>query len=136
MKKYLSIIVILLFALTSCDTHYNYATITVKNQSTERMAYKGLVRDEQSGEAPGDWIIKVKLPNVSILEKKSSDTINHTWKSGYDSIKFALVWGFMDASGDYNVYDCTTDYVDIFDGEHVIFQVDSTNDPTIIRKKL
>ena len=118
-----------------CDTRYSYATMTIINSSSHNMIYKGLVRDEMSGDATGDWIIKTILPNYSPLHADERDTLSHTWKDGYDTIKFALCWG-LDTTADYSVYDNTMDYIEVHDGENVTLTVTGTAAPSVKRNRL
>ncbi len=136
MKNYLIIFILLIMTFcTSCDTRYSYATMTIINDSTHNMIYKGLVRDEMSGDATGDWIIKTIMPNYNPLSPNSKDTLSHTWKDGYDSILFALYWG-LDTTADYSVYDNTMDYIEVHDGENVTLTVTGTATPNITRNRL
>ncbi len=133
MKKYciltfLTLLTILL--LISCDLRYSYATMTITNNTNTNLAYKVLVRDEQSSDTSGDWIIKIILPMSRPLKPGETDIVNHTWKDGYPFIKCALCWGFEDPSNDilYNVYDNTSDYYIVSDGQNITFSIDSTTD--------
>ena len=137
MKNYLMITILILIMIfcIGCDTRYSYATMTIINNSTHKMIYKGLVRDEMSGDATGDWIIRTIMPNYSPLYPDKSDTLSHTWKDGYDSILFALCWG-LDTTSDYKVYDNTMDYIEVYDGENVTLTVSGTTAPSITRNRL
>ena len=135
MKNYLIILLLIMTFFVGCDTRYSYATMTIINDTTHDMIYKGLVRDEMSGDATGDWIIKTIMPNYNPLSPNSKDTLSHTWKDGYDTIQFTLCWGF-DTTADYSVYDNTMDYIEVHDGENVILKVTGTATPSISRNNL
>ena len=136
MKNYLIILILLIMTFfVGCDTRYSYATMTIINDTTHDMIYKGLVRDEMSGDATGDWIIKTIMPNYSPLSPNNKDTLSHTWKDGYDTILFALCWG-LDTTADYSVYDNTMDYIEVHDGDNVTLTVTGTATPSVKTNRL
>lgn len=112
-----------------CVVRYNYAKVGIVNNYDKSMVYIGLLIDEQSGDETGDMIVKVITPARRPLPIGERDYLDLVWGGGYGSVKFAISFGFYDASADsYNVYDFTTDYAELEDDDEKIFRIDSTDD--------
>ncbi|OQB66862.1 MAG: hypothetical protein BWX91_02231 [Spirochaetes bacterium ADurb.Bin133] len=126
---FIGLVVFIGICSTGCAVRYNHARVGIVNNYDKNMVYVGLFIDEQSGDASGDMIVKVVPPARRPLPVGERDYLDLVWGGGYGSVKFAFSFGFYDASEDsYNVYDCSTDYLELEEGDEKVFRIDSTDD--------
>lgn len=120
-KKYIGIFIIFIF-ITSCSLKYNYAIIKIYNNSNTNLIYKGLLIDEQSKNTPGEMIIKVISPNKEKVYSKENDSFDLTWASFQEKVFVNINWGIS------NVYDASTGFFTVKDGDKITVSLDSTSD--------
>lgn len=122
MVKIIIKVIFIFFMAISCSLKYNSAIIKVYNNSSSTIKYKGLLIDEQSSIESGKMIIKVVSPNKSSVYKKETDLFLLTWESFQEKVFLNITWGVS------TVYESSTGFFEVKDGDIITVAIDTTND--------
>ncbi len=78
--------------------------------------------DEQSGNEPGEMIIKVISPTKNNISYKETDSFDLTWANFQKKVFVNITWGESD------VYHSSTGFFEVRDMDIITISLDSSND--------
>ncbi len=125
------IIFVLALIVASCEHQYSYAQISVTNKWSQNIRYKvgflNEIYNDNTADTNRNKSINIIYPNKSPIAPEEGDTVELNWGNSQNFVKAKVFWGKD------SVYDNSTDYFKINDGEHL--EVDLSVDITISPKK-